>query len=418
MANGDATNEGYNRTNKATDICEVHPSFFHIMQQTSGSTNNANINVYYDNTLDGNWDKVGYWNGNLWNNYTGSSTSSGSPLYYGSANNVNLSISTPIALTKNAPVLSITASSTSICEGDSTTLTASGASTYSWNTGDNTASITVTPSSTTTYTVTGTSGTCSATATITVTVNPLPTVTAEASINPVCSGQSTTLSAQGASTYSWSNGMSGQAINVIPNNTTTYSVTGSIGGCTDTATVSITVYPSPDATVYTTDETCIDAYDGSAWVVVEGGEPPYTYLWDTNGAFNEMDSVINLKPGEYSVTVTDSHNCSVVESVIIKPGTEYCYVIHVYVPNIFSPDGFGNEDNECLRVYGKGIETIDFTIFDRWGNEIFHTTDINEGWDGTYKGEPALVGDYTYFMKVVYVNGERESLKGHIYLIR
>ncbi|HXK91246.1 MAG TPA: hypothetical protein PLA75_04150, partial [Bacteroidales bacterium] len=103
MANGDATIEGYNRNNKATDICEVNPSFFHIMQQTSGTNNNANIKVYYDNTIDGSWDKVGYWT-TLWNNYTGSSTNIGTPLYYGSVNNVSLSSPTPIALTKNAIV--------------------------------------------------------------------------------------------------------------------------------------------------------------------------------------------------------------------------------------------------------------------------------------------------------------------------
>ncbi|MGB4666474.1 MAG: hypothetical protein WBH72_09240, partial [Bacteroidales bacterium] len=93
MADGDASSEGYNRNNKATDICEVNPSFFHIMQQTSGTSNNANIKVYYDNTIDGSWDKVGYWSSNIWNNYVVSSTSSGSPLYYGSANNVSLSSS-------------------------------------------------------------------------------------------------------------------------------------------------------------------------------------------------------------------------------------------------------------------------------------------------------------------------------------
>ncbi len=174
MADGDASSEGYNRNNKATDICEVNPSFFHIMQQTSGTSNNANIKVYYDNTIDGSWDKVGYWT-TLWNNYTGSSTNIGTPLYYGSVNNVSLSSSTPIALTKNAPVLSVSASPNPICSGQSTVLTASGASTYSWSGGLGTgASKTVTPSSTTTYTVTGTTAGCTGTAEVTVTVNPLP----------------------------------------------------------------------------------------------------------------------------------------------------------------------------------------------------------------------------------------------------
>jgi gliding motility-associated-like protein len=88
------------------------------------------------------------------------------------------------------------------------------------------------------------------------------------------------------------------------------------------------------------------------------------------------------------------------------------------VPNIFSPDDKGNPENEYLRVYGKGIKSIDFKIFDRWGNEVFHTTDINLGWDGTYKGEPALTGDYTYILKVSYTKKPDDIIKGHIYLIR
>ena len=100
--------------------------------------------------------------------------------------------------------------------------------------------------------------------------------------------------------------------------------------------------------------------------------------------------------------------------VIIKEGTEDCYITHVYVPNIFSPNDKDNPENEYLMVYGKGIKTIDFKIFDRWGNEVFHTTDVNEGWDGTYKGKPALVGDYTYILKVSFISKPDEILKGHI----
>src|SRR5690606_11891242 len=135
--------------------------------------------------------------------------------------------------------------------------------------------------------------------------------------------------------------------------------------------------------------------DGTAWVEVTGGTSPYTYFWST---YHTIDSITNLAPGEYYVTVTDFHNCSDKDTVVINAGTEDCYITHIYVPNVFAPDGRGNPENEYLRVYGKGIETIDFSIFDRWGNVVFHTTDINEGWDGTYKGEPALVGDYTYVM--------------------
>jgi len=187
------------------------------------------------------------------------------------------------------------------------------------------------------------------------------------------------------------------------------------GMCGDTATTEISIYDSPDATAYATDETCIDANDGIAWVEVTGGTPPYAYLWST---YHTLDSIANLAPGEYYVTATDFHNCSDKDTVLIKPGTEDCYITHIYVPNIFSPNDKGNPENEHLRVYGKGIKTIDFILFDRWGNEVFHSTDINMGWDGTYKGEPALTGDYTYVIKVDYLNGNNETLKGHIYLLR
>jgi gliding motility-associated-like protein len=187
------------------------------------------------------------------------------------------------------------------------------------------------------------------------------------------------------------------------------------GQCGDTATTEVIVYESPTAMAYATDETCINANDGIAWVEVAGGTPEYTYLWST---YHTIDSVTNLAPGEYYVTVTDFHNCFDTDTVIIKEGTEDCYITHVYVPNIFSPNDKDNPENEYLMVYGKGIKTIDFKIFDRWGNEVFHTTDVNEGWDGTYKGKPALVGDYTYILKVSFISKPDEILKGHIYLIR
>jgi len=406
------------------------------------------------------------------------------------------SSSTSINVTVNAlPNTSIATPNDTICSGQSTILTASGADFYSWSHYLGTdSSQTVSPTSTTTYTVTGSlDNGCLSTATIQITVNPIPYIIINATNNSICFGDSTTLNVIGdAIQYSWSHNLdSGTTITVFPVNNTTYTVTGTniygctnsatiyitvnpnadvtikpvsplcdnwsfitltadtpggiwsgdgitnevlgtfspaiagagthtitymiTGMCVDTATTEITVYESPYLTSYYTNETCIDANDGTAWVEVAGGTSPYTYLWST---YHNIDSVTNLEPGEYYVTVTDIHNCFDKDTILIKPGTEDCYITHIYIPNIFSPDGRGNPENEYLRVYGKGIKTIDFTIFDRWGNVVFHTTDINIGWDGTYKGEPALVGDYTYVIKVSYLNGNNEALKGHIYLIR
>jgi len=318
------------------------------------------------------------------------------------------------------PNVIATASPSTICSGENSTLTVTGATTYSWSDGLGTSnSVVVNPSTTTTYYVTGYNSMCSATASVMITVQP----SADATITPInslChnSGQVSLLAVTSGGIWSGdgiineTQGLFSPIQAGVGEHIITYTISGQ---CGDTDTITITVYPSPDATAYATDETCIDANDGIVWVEVTGGTPPYAFLWST---YHTLDSIANLAPGEYYVTATDVNNCLDKDTVLIKPGTEDCYITHIYIPNIFAPDGRGNAENEYLRVYGKGIETIDFSIFDRWGNEVFHSTDINMGWDGTYKGEPALVGDYTYVIKVSYLNGNNENLKGHIYLLR
>ena len=118
----------------------------------------------------------------------------------------------------------------------------------------------------------------------------------------------------------------------------------------------------------------------------------------------------------YIITLTDSNNCTDKDTAIVKPGVVDCYTPSIFVPNVFSPNGDGI--NDYIEIKGIGVKSINFTIFDRFGNEIFNTTDINLVWDGTYKGEPALVGDYTYVIKVIYHNGFKETISGHIYLVR
>ncbi|MEI8202215.1 MAG: hypothetical protein WCH34_04335, partial [Bacteroidota bacterium] len=150
--------------------------------------------------------------------------------------------------TSNA--LIINAISDTICPGQSTTLTATGATTYTWMPGNLTgSSVTVSPTSTTTYTVTGVSSSCTATASLTVTVNSNLNLTATASPASVCPGGNSTLTATGGTTYTWSPGnLTGTSVTVNPTSTTTYTVTGTSNGCTGTATVTVTVNPNLNIT--------------------------------------------------------------------------------------------------------------------------------------------------------------------------
>ena len=90
----------------------------------------------------------------------------------------------------------------------------------------------------------------------------------------------------------------------------------------------------------------------------------------------------------------------------------------VDVPDIFTPNGDG--DNDVIYVKGWGIKKLlEFSIYNRWGEKVFTTTDINVGWDGTYKGKRQNMDTYAYYVKVeTYIDPQPLTKKGNITLIR
>ena len=164
-------------------------------------------------------------------------------------NAAGTSVPTTQTITVNAtPTVSVTASSPTICLGQKTVLTGSGATTYSWAPGSHTgASYTVTPTATTTYTLTGATLGCANTATVSVSTKQLPTVVIATSHDTVCMGNSAMLNASGASTYSWSptsslNNSNGPSVIASPTVTTLYTVIGTdTGTCSNKSTHTIVV---------------------------------------------------------------------------------------------------------------------------------------------------------------------------------
>lgn len=146
-----------------------------------------------------------------------------------------------------SPIISILSANQSVCFGSSLTLLANGANSYLWSNGSTSQIIVVSPNSSTTYSVYGSNSYgCNASATQFVSVIPLPVIVATSVPSSICRGEVATLVGSGALTYTWvssSSYLMGDQVNVSPNSSTTYSVSGTNNGCTSSAFVSLVVSP-------------------------------------------------------------------------------------------------------------------------------------------------------------------------------
>ena len=142
-------------------------------------------------------------------------------------------------------------------------------------------------------------------------------MTVNATASTICSGLSTTLTASGATTYSWMPGsLSGNSVVVTPSTTTTYTITGTDGsGCTSSTTALVNVSISPSTATSQTNISCNGGSNGSATIAVSGGAPGYSYLWN-NGQITATLS--GLTAGTYTCTVTDANSCSTITAVTLS----------------------------------------------------------------------------------------------------
>jgi gliding motility-associated-like protein len=143
---------------------------------------------------------------------------------------------------------------------------------------------------------------------------------------------------------------------------------------------------------------------------------PATWL---NNAFSPM--AISTPPQDvtYTIVVTDVSPdgfCEKRASVTIKVFESICGEPNIFVANAFTPNADG--ENDDVRVFGGGISTMDFKIFNRWGELVFETTDQARGWDGTYKGKMSEPAVFVYHLQVRCGDGQDYFTKGNITLIR
>jgi trimeric autotransporter adhesin len=213
--------------------------------------------------------------------------------------------------------------------------------------------------------------------------------------------------------------------------THTYTVAGdytvmltiTAGGCSNSLTQSAYVNVTPGA------DPGFDIVPGAVatvtdptFVFINDSDNANTYVWtfgDDSGSTEEHPThTYPQEPGSYTVTLTASTNgecaASVTKNVTIREDLIF------YVPNAFTPDG--DEYNNVFQpVFHSGYDAYSFTmfIFDRWGEVLFETHDVNKGWDGTYNGKQAKEGVYTWAISFkLYGTDEKAEYNGSVTKIR
>jgi gliding motility-associated-like protein len=410
----------------------------------------------------------------------------------GSCNGINTS-----TVTVNS-IPTLTVNSANICSGQTATLSVTGANTYTWSNGVNGNSISISPTTTTVFTVTGTSTNgCVNSSITTTTVNVTATPTISINTVSICAGQTATLTATGATNYTWSTSANTASIVDNPNTTTNYSVSGDNGGCSASATTTILVTPSPTIT---------------ASSALSGGCAPFCTNFTDNVSTSATGIVYNFGDGNtassnnpnhcfttggsYTVTATVTNSvlgCSstftlpaidvitkavadfnISQGNIVTVGTDVNFIntstnatnyiwslictgqtatstdlntlfadtgsccinlvasqpsgcsdtvtkcidvinkAVVVIPNVFTPNGDGK--NDVFKINSNGLKSLNCVIYDRWGLKMYEWDGINGSWDGNAKTGIAPDGTYFYIINYTDLKDTATTEKGYLNL--
>ena len=262
---------------------------------------------------------------------------------------------------------------------------------------------------------------CSNTDTVLVTILPKP----EVSTNDVeiCEGEPAALTAYGAETYEWENGLTNGQI-FYPMYSAIYMVIGyNAAGCSDTAWANVIVNSAPTANFTWTNQELSTDNPGTDFINLSTGGHYYEWEFNDNTPVSNDFQPHHVFPDAegagywVNLTVTSLEGCVDVASQYIQVAQSYS----IYVPNAFTPDN--NGVNEVFTPVLYGFDEQDFTmlIFNRWGEIVFESHDLNIGWDGSYAGRFDQVQDGTYTWKInarVTKTTERKEFLGHVSVIK
>jgi uncharacterized delta-60 repeat protein/gliding motility-associated-like protein len=323
----------------------------------------------------------------------------------------------------NRPAGTITPAAAGICPGGSKVLSITGGESYQWMlngvalpgaTGN-----TYAATQAGTYTAMVRSAGCtgmSANAAV-ITQLSVPVASLSPSLDSICLDETKLLTAAGGSSYQWHyNG------SIIGGATTatymatkpgSYTVTASNGSCfsavSNTALIKMRVQPKNQR--YLT----LNVASGQPYPMQ--ARPGLSYDWSPAAGLSDTRSatpvVTVTTDQDYIVRITQANSCPFVDTVTVRVFDR----LEIYVPTGFTPNGDGK--NDVLRPIAVHIKEIrSFKVLNRWGEVIFQTNKIGEGWNGTYKGIMQPNDAYVWYFEGKDINGKNISAKGTSVLIR
>lgn len=254
-------------------------------------------------------------------------------------------------------------------------------------------------------------------------VNNLPTVTTSPDTT-ICNGMTVNISASGANTYQWDNGLgNGNNHNVTPGVTTTYTVTGTaLNNCFDTTGITVFVEPLTLANAGLNQELC----DDITTFTLNGNQPVNpgeSGLWLSlsgaiiNSPAQPATSGNGLIPGTNvftwnisSGTCPPSSDTVIIEFINCEPSV-------LIIPNVFTPNGDGM--NDVFTIKSVKIASLNCEIYNRWGQKLYYWDGVKGTWDGrTTAGSEVPDGTYYFLLNAVSDDGENYFKKGSFSLIR
>jgi gliding motility-associated-like protein len=339
-------------------------------------------------------------------------------------NNCSNSISVTVNVNPS-PNITLLSSNPQYCFGEQIQLTVSGGIQYIWSefpSSSGSQQTTIAQQSNW-YHVSGVDANgCSASDSLYVVVNPNPILT----ISPdqsICLGESAIISVNGASSYSWSPSGSGNSFTTNPLSTTTYTIIGiDINNCSSEISSTIVVHPNPSAgltanpPITTSDSPFVTFTNnsvGASIYIIDLGDQTILNVFD-----QPIDHTYSFTEGDYSVNLWVINDFGCTDSIEIYVQIKGDEIF--YIPNTFTPDG-DEHNNLFTPIFTTGFDPANFQmdIYNRWGELIFQSFNVEKGWDGFYQGRLCPVGSYTW--KITYKNPDIDEYKvisGHVNLLK